>query len=138
LQTKKERRKKMRNYEESENVETVEFYDLDQRNEAEQIDLLWDLLACYMIRSDFHALKKEYRNWKRNDLESFECHCFDELVLDLEKILEKEELWLRIEDSTLFIENEISGYYEKETDNFFDDISCLEKCWHMIDIQPAY
>jgi len=59
-------------------------------------------------------------------------------VLDLEKILEKEELWLRIEDSTLFIEKEISGYYEKETDNFFDDISCLEKCWHMIDIQPAY
>ena len=128
----------MRNYEESENVETVEFYDLDQRNEAEQIDLLWDLLACYMIRSDFHALKKEYRNWKRNDLEYYECHCFDELVLDLEKILEKEELWLRIEDSTLFIEKEISGYYEKETDNFFDDISCLEKCWHMIDIQPAY
>ncbi len=128
----------MRNYEESENVETVEFYELDQRNEAEQIDLVWDLLSSYMIRSDFNALKKEYRNWKRNDPESYECHCFDELVLDLEKILEKEELWLRIEDSTLFIEKEISGYYEKETDNLFDDISCLEKCWYMIDIQPAY
>ena len=128
----------MRNYEDNDNVEVVEFYELDQRNEEENIQLLWDLVACYMLKSDLQALKKEYGTWKRNDLESYECHCFDELVMDLGKILEKKELWLRIEDSTLFVEKEISGYYEKENDNLFEDISCLEKCWYMIDIQPAY
>jgi hypothetical protein len=128
----------MRNYEDNENVEVVEFYELDQRNEDENIELLWDLLARYMIKSDFHALKKEYRIWKRNDLESYECHCFDELTSDLEKILEKKELWIRIEDSTLFIEKNIAEYYQKEKDNLFEDISCLDKCWYMIDIQPAF
>jgi len=33
----------MRNYEDNDNVEVVEFYELDQRNEEENIQLLWDL-----------------------------------------------------------------------------------------------
>ena len=38
----------MRNYEDNDNVEVVEFYELDQRNEEENIQLLWiwGLVIC--------------------------------------------------------------------------------------------
>lgn len=129
----------MRNYEEeNENVEILDFYELDQRNEEESIQLLWDLIFCYAGESIQDELKDEFKQWENEDLESFECHCFDELERELEKILSEQGLNLRIEDSTLYIEQEIKKPYQKKRQSIIDDISCLEASWFMIDIQPAY
>ena len=127
----------MRNYEEETDYEVIEFYELDQRNEEENIQLLWDLIFCYAGANIHDELKDEFNNWENEDLESYECHCFDELQDELEKILSDQKLSLRIEDSTLFIEQEIRKSYGKFSSTI-DDISCLEKSWNMIDLSFAY
>jgi hypothetical protein len=131
--------KKMRNFEEeNDNYEVIEFYELDQRNEEENIQLLWDLIFCYAGQYKHDELKDEFNEWENEDLESFEGQCFDELERELGKILNEQGLSLRIEDSTLYIEQEIKKPYQKKRNNFLDDICGLEKTWSFIDLQLAY
>jgi hypothetical protein len=139
LQKKKRKEgKKMRNFEEeNENMETIEFYELDQRNDGESFQLLWDLIYCYAGQYKHDELKEEFNNWENEDAEAYEEFAFDELESELEVILNDQGLILRIEDSTLFIEQEIEKPYRKYSSTI-DDISCLEKSWFMIDIQPAF
>jgi len=128
----------MRNYEdETENMEVLDFFELDQRNEDENIDLLWDLIFCYAGANIHDELKDEFKEWENEDLESFQGQCFDELERELDKILTNQGLNLRIEDSTLYVEQEIKKPYQKKRESIIDDICCLENSWFMIDIQPS-
>jgi len=119
-------------------MKTKTLIELDQRNEDENIDLLWDLIFCYAGANIHDELKDEFKEWENEDLESFQGQCFDELERELDKILTNQGLNLRIEDSTLYVEQEIKKPYQKKRESIIDDICCLENSWFMIDIQPAY
>lgn len=126
-----------------------EFYELDQRNDQENVELLLDLLETYEY-SGYEALFAEYSELLENgtledDIDESFSNWFDYLESILSKHLGKQGLELWIESGTLYIGDTLFQAIEEDWEcwnrvklNTFDnDIMDINSSWFEIVILPA-